>query len=94
MLDIHQVEQIADLAKLELQPEEATKMAGELDKVLGYIDELTAIDTEGVLPTAQVTGLTNCLRPDVAVAWPEAETKTALEQAPLENQMVKVNKIL
>ena len=94
MLDTAKVQHIAHLARLELSDTEAEKMAGEMDKVLGYIDELNKLDTDGIEPTAQVTGLTNRTRADLAIDWSEEERQTALAQAPHEGNLIKVNKIL
>lgn len=94
MINAEKVKHIAGLARLQLSEEEAAKMAGELGKVLGYIDELNKVDTDGVEPTAQVSGLTNRTRPDTAVSWPAEERQTALQQAEIQDGLVKVNKIL
>ncbi|MEI6378839.1 MAG: Asp-tRNA(Asn)/Glu-tRNA(Gln) amidotransferase subunit GatC [Candidatus Falkowbacteria bacterium] len=94
MLDTAKVQHIAHLARLELSDTEAEKMAGEMDKVLGYIDELNKLDTDGIEPTTQVTGLTNRTRADLAIDWSGEERQTALAQAPHEGNLIKVNKIL
>lgn len=44
------VEKIAKLAKLEFTSEEADALAGELNTVLGYIDQLKELDVENVEP--------------------------------------------
>ena len=62
-----QVAHIARLARLNLTPTEIEKMAGELTSILKYVDMLGEVSTDGVEPTAQVTGLTNVLRNDVVI---------------------------
>lgn len=59
-----QVRHIAKLARLSLTDAEVEKFTTELGAILGYIDQLTEVDTAGVLPTAQVTGTTSVLRQD------------------------------
>ena len=59
-----QVEHIAKLARLALTEEEKTTMAKELGTILTYVEKLGEVDTTGVEPTAQVTGLENIFRPD------------------------------
>ncbi len=59
------VAHIAKLARLRLSPEEAKQMAKELSGILKYVDMLNEVNTDKVEPTAQVTGLTTVLRPDV-----------------------------
>ncbi len=56
---------IAQLARLSLTPEEETSYAEELSVVLSYVDMLNEVDTEGVEPTIQVTGLTDVTREDI-----------------------------
>ncbi len=48
------VEQVATLARLELKPEEEKEMAGQLSKILTYVEQLNQLDTAGVEPMAQV----------------------------------------
>lgn len=45
---------VADLANLELTPEERARMAKDLTSILGYIDRLNELDTENVPPMAQI----------------------------------------
>ena len=49
-----EVERIAHLARLSLSGDEARAMAADLDTILGYVEQLGALDTEGVPPTAHV----------------------------------------
>jgi aspartyl-tRNA(Asn)/glutamyl-tRNA(Gln) amidotransferase subunit C len=59
-----QVQHIAKLARLTLTPAEAEKMTKELSSILQYVEQLKEVNTDSVIPTAQVTGLTNTLRED------------------------------
>ena len=59
-----QVEHIASLARLRLTDEEKEKYSGQLSGILDYFEKLSAVDTSGVEPTSQVTGLTNATRDD------------------------------
>jgi aspartyl-tRNA(Asn)/glutamyl-tRNA(Gln) amidotransferase subunit C len=58
------VNQTAQLANLKLTPEEAQKFSTQLAETLQTIEVINQLDTTGVSPTAQVTGLTNVLRKD------------------------------
>lgn len=66
-LSIEQVEHIAKLSKLELTEEERTKYSDQLSSVLEYVGQLNEVDTEGVEPTANVTGLENVFREDAII---------------------------
>jgi len=95
MLDQEKIQHIASLAKLKISDDEAAHYAPELDKVMGYIDELKNVDIKNVEPTAQITGLANALRGDKIVSWPEEERKAALKQADRDEVgRVKVKKIM
>ena len=48
------VSYVAELANLELTPEERTRMLKDLNSILGYIDRLNELDTSNVEPMAQV----------------------------------------
>jgi aspartyl-tRNA(Asn)/glutamyl-tRNA(Gln) amidotransferase subunit C len=48
------VNYVAELANLELTPEERQRMAKDLDSILSYIDRLNELDTSDVPPMAQV----------------------------------------
>ena len=90
-----EIKHIADLARLELSPEELDKYGEQLSAVLSYIDQVQEVDVDGVEPTAQVTGLTNVWRADKTRDCPEAEREAALEEAPeLEDHQIKVKRVL
>jgi len=46
---------VADLANLELTPEERARMVRDLNSILEYVDRLNELDTAGVPPMAQVS---------------------------------------
>ncbi len=48
------VRRVAELAYLELTPEEETRMGRDLNAILGYIAQLNELDTSRVEPMAQV----------------------------------------
>ena len=90
-----EVQHIANLARLELSEEEIEKYGSQLSDVLSYIDQLKEIDVMDTEPTAQVTGLENVMREDVAEDWNEQEKQAALKQAPeLEDNQYKVKRVL
>jgi aspartyl-tRNA(Asn)/glutamyl-tRNA(Gln) amidotransferase subunit C len=55
---------VAKLAKLSLTPSEVAKFQKQLSSVLDYISELNKVDTNGVTPTSQTTGLSGVTRKD------------------------------
>jgi aspartyl-tRNA(Asn)/glutamyl-tRNA(Gln) amidotransferase subunit C len=64
-LSTKEVAHVAQLARLHLSDAELELMRSQLSNILDYIAMLQEVDVEGVEPTAQVTGLTTVMRPDV-----------------------------
>lgn len=77
-----QVLHIAKLARLRLTEEEMAKMPTELSSILQYVEMLNEVITDGVEPTAQVTGLETQLRDDV-VQSPDVTPDELLGVSPL-----------
>ncbi len=59
-----QVRHVAKLARLRLSEAEVEKFSTQLSSILDYVVILNEVDTEGVAPTSQVTGLENVTRKD------------------------------
>jgi aspartyl-tRNA(Asn)/glutamyl-tRNA(Gln) amidotransferase subunit C len=55
---------LAQLARLKLSDDEVVKYSEELSSILGYVEKLNNVDTEGLEPTHQVSGKTNVMRKD------------------------------
>lgn len=75
------VEHVADLARLHLEPDEIDRMQEQLSKILDAIETLRDVDTSQVGPTASVLGLENVMRDDQA--QPGLSRDAALANAPL-----------
>ena len=71
---------LADIAKLELNEAQADALLGDLEKMLGFVDKVRALDLDGVEPLVYMTDRENVLRDDVPT---EALSHTdALRNAP------------
>lgn len=88
-LSREEVQKIADLARLGLTDAELDKFAGQLTDILQYVDILNEVDTNGVEPTYQVTGLTNVTQDD-EVAEKESTTLELLECSPLDKKAQQI----
>lgn len=55
---------LARLSRLHLSDEEVDRFQKEITAILGYVEQLQSVDLKGVIPTSQVTGLQNVMRPD------------------------------
>jgi aspartyl-tRNA(Asn)/glutamyl-tRNA(Gln) amidotransferase subunit C len=95
---IKDVEQVAELAHLELSPEETPGMVADLNAVLDYVAELNELDTRGVTPLAQVSelqgaGRQGTLRPDVVL--PSLDRALVMAEAPeTDGAFFKVPKVI
>lgn len=94
-LSVEAVQRIAKLARIELSEEEKEKYAKELSAVLGYIEQLSEVDTESIPVTDQVTGLVNIVRDDVVEACDEKTRNKILDAFPVrEGDYIKVKAVL
>jgi aspartyl-tRNA(Asn)/glutamyl-tRNA(Gln) amidotransferase subunit C len=59
-----QVKHVAHLARLAVTDEEAEMLTEQLDKIIGFAEELNELDTDNVEPTTHVLELKNILRED------------------------------
>jgi aspartyl-tRNA(Asn)/glutamyl-tRNA(Gln) amidotransferase subunit C len=80
MLDRTQVLHVARLARLELSEAEVQRMAGELSKVLDYIEHMRELDLRGVQPTSHVVDVAGVVRADEPE--PALPVEVALASAP------------
>jgi aspartyl-tRNA(Asn)/glutamyl-tRNA(Gln) amidotransferase subunit C len=91
-IDIDAVKHIAKLARLQLSQDEEKLYAGQLNKIIGYFDELNAIDTTNVEPMSHALPVVNVMRDDELVPSPGHETLLAGAPA-AERGFFKVPKI-
>jgi aspartyl-tRNA(Asn)/glutamyl-tRNA(Gln) amidotransferase subunit C len=75
-----QVEAIARLAHLELDPSEVEMFARQLGEILAYADQVQQVDTSGVPPTAYGVGPHSADRPDRVA--PSLDIAEVLANAP------------
>ncbi|MGD0938307.1 MAG: Asp-tRNA(Asn)/Glu-tRNA(Gln) amidotransferase subunit GatC [Terracidiphilus sp.] len=95
---VEEVERVAELAHLELTPEETPGMLNDLNAVLNNAAELNELDTTGVTPLAQVSELKNAggesvLRDDLL--QPSLDRALVMSQAPeTDGAFFKVPKVI
>jgi aspartyl-tRNA(Asn)/glutamyl-tRNA(Gln) amidotransferase subunit C len=74
------VEKVSLLARLRLSPQELDSMTTQLGAIVGYVQQLSALDTEGVEPMAHALDVSNVFADDeIRPSLPRAE---ALANAP------------
>ncbi|APV49299.1 asparaginyl/glutamyl-tRNA amidotransferase subunit C [Betaproteobacteria bacterium GR16-43] len=65
MLSLQDVQRIARLARLELSGAEAEAMREQMNAILAMVDQMSAVDTQGVEPMSHPQDVTQRLRDDV-----------------------------
>lgn len=60
------INKLSDLAKLNFTEAEKQKLKTDLSQILGYIEKLNEINTDGVEPLIFMTNEVNVLRDDIA----------------------------
>lgn len=59
-----QIRRLAHLARIAVREDESATVTERLNRVLGLIDQLQAVDTDGIEPMAHALELVQPLRPD------------------------------
>ena len=87
------VRKVAQLARLDLPDDTIATYTGQLERILDYVDQLQAVDTEGVQPTTRAVEVVNATREDTVVDTDVRQE--LLDQAPQrEGDFFRVPKIL
>jgi aspartyl-tRNA(Asn)/glutamyl-tRNA(Gln) amidotransferase subunit C len=85
---------LAQLSSLELNETEIDGLRIDIGNILGYVEQLSKLDTNGVEPTYQVTGLNNVWREDTVIDY-GVTREELLARAPESDQnQIKVPKVL
>lgn len=59
---------LADIAKLDVNEAQADALLGDLEKMLGFVDKVRALNLDGVEPLVYMTDRENVLREDAPTA--------------------------
>ena len=93
-IDKSTVERLAKLSKLEFSEQEKIEMVKDFKKMVGFVDKLKEVDTEGVEPLIYINeDVTNVVREDKVEGMLSVED--ALKNAPeKDSSYIKVPKVL
>ena len=64
-VDLKTVKRVAHLARIAVTEQEAERMVGELNTILGFVEQLNEVDVEGVEPMTSVVEMQMKKRHDV-----------------------------
>lgn len=88
------VQYIAGLAKIAVSDKEAATLQAELTAILEYVRQLDELDTSGVEPTYQVTGLVNVMRNDTIIDYGVSQQELLKNAPHTQDNQIKVPKVL
>lgn len=97
-VSLEDVKRVAELAHLELTPDETTRMLHDLNAILDHVAQLNELDTDSVAPLSQVSelrgaGAASALREDAA--RPSLDRAAVMAEAPeTDGAFFKVPKVI
>jgi aspartyl-tRNA(Asn)/glutamyl-tRNA(Gln) amidotransferase subunit C len=89
--DVHH---LAQLSSLQLDDGEVEALRVDLENIVGYINQLSELNTDGVEPTYQVTDLQNVWRQDEVDAYGLGRDELVALAPETSNNQIKVPKVL
>jgi len=92
-LEIDDVRKVAMLARLALDEAHLTRLTGQLESILGYVNKLSRVDMSGVEPMAHALPLYNVFRED-AIGPSLPLDKVLLNAPETDGPFFKVPKVL
>jgi aspartyl-tRNA(Asn)/glutamyl-tRNA(Gln) amidotransferase subunit C len=72
-VDLATVKRVARLARIAVSEEEANKMLGQLNGILGFVEQLSEVNTDGVEPMTSVTPVEMKKRTDAVTDGDKAD---------------------
>lgn len=88
------ITKLAGLSSLHLNDTEIQGLQNDLEAILQYVEQLDELDTEGVQPAYQVTGLQNITRSDEVVGSEVSREALLALAADAKDNQIKVPKVL
>lgn len=91
---IEDVKKLARLSALQLTDEEAKSLQTDLEEIIGFVEQLDAVDTTGIEPTYQVTGLRNVSRKDEVIDYGVSQAELLKNAPASQDAQIKVRRVL
>ena len=95
MLTREEIMHIASLARVGLDEKEIKPYQKDLSAVLDYFKKIEELNTQGIVPSAHITGMHNVLRPDDVADFGALGKEQILKNAPeVKDGSIKVKSVL
>ena len=92
MISKKDIQNLADLARIDIGEDEAESLTSEIDSILGYVGQIENMPTG---TTSKTLSVRNVLREDIVTHKPNEYTEDILANSPSrERNYLKVKKIL
>jgi aspartyl-tRNA(Asn)/glutamyl-tRNA(Gln) amidotransferase subunit C len=88
-----QVRRLARLARIAIRPEESRALLERLNRVLGFVGEISAVDTTGIAPMAHALELAQRVRADEVTETDQHELYQSVAPA-VEDGLYLVPKVI
>ncbi|MGH6761515.1 MAG: Asp-tRNA(Asn)/Glu-tRNA(Gln) amidotransferase subunit GatC [Phyllobacterium sp.] len=83
-VDLATVKRVAHLARIAVSAEEAERMTGELNAILGFVEQLNEVNVDDVEPMTSVTPMVMKKREDIVTDGGKA--KDVIANAPISEE--------
>ncbi len=94
LLTRDEVLKIAKLAKIKIAEDEIDVYINELSEIIEYVKQLDKVDTSGLNPTNQVTGLNNVFREDKVINYGYTPKELLDTLNSVQDSFVKVKRVI
>jgi aspartyl-tRNA(Asn)/glutamyl-tRNA(Gln) amidotransferase subunit C len=85
---------LAQLSSLKLADSEIDGLQTDLSNILGYVEQLSKVDTTDIEPTFQVTGLSNVWRDDTVINYGVTREELLARSPEVVDFQIKAPKVL
>lgn len=93
-LSFDDIQKIAALARIELEPTEIEQLTIQLSSILDYVDQLQGTEVKNIEPTSQVTGLVDVWRDDEVKPCALSREQLLANTPMVEDGYIKVRRVL
>lgn len=89
-----EIKHLAELSSFSLTDTELNSLGADLERIIGYFDQLNELDTSNIEPTFQVYEMKNVWRPDEIVEFEARRSDLLALAAETKDNQIKVPKVL
>ena len=93
-ISVETIKKIAALSGLALDEVDLEKFRGQFEEILSYVEQLNDVETDGLEPSYQVTGLKNVTRPDEIIDYGVSQEALLANAPDKHDGMIRVRKVL